>query len=100
MINYETPMDEEYEEEVIALAEYFDIDIDGITVSRYDNTMYETEEGEYIVLDDEGADELAYELIMESLWTFKAKFIVNNTNLPYEAIDMLSVFQANKCAKL
>lgn len=97
MNEYETPMDDCYEAEIIALAEYLDTDIDMITVSRYDNTLYETDEGEFLILDDEDADKLAEEYILDSLWAFNADFIINHTDLPYDAIDMIRSYQNERC---
>lgn len=96
MNEYETPMDDCYGAEIIALAKYLDTDIDMITVSRYDNTLYETDEGEFLVLDDEDADKLAEKYILDSLWAFNADFIINHTDLPYDAIDMIVAYQTEK----
>ena len=96
MSEYETPMDDCYGAEIIALAEYLDTDIDMISVSKYDNTLYETDEGEFLILDDENADKLAEEYILNSLWAFNADFIINYTDLPYDAIDMIIAYQTEK----
>lgn len=58
---------------------------------------YETEFGDYLVLTDEEADERAEEYILDSVWAFNAKFIIQNSDLPCEAEEMIKSFQESKC---
>ena len=46
----------------------------------------------YIILTEEEANELAKENILDSLWAFKADFIIDHTALPRIATDMLKEY--------
>ena len=52
---------------------------------------------DYLVLTDEEADEQVKEDIRESVWAFNASFIIENTDLTYEAEEMITGFQQAKC---
>ena len=52
---------------------------------------------DYSVYTDEEADEKAAEYIKETVWAFNASFIVDHSNLPCEAIEMVEFFQREKC---
>lgn len=58
---------------------------------------YTNIDDDYLICTDEEADEKAAEYIKESVWAFNADFIVDHSNLPYEAIDMIKHFQSTKC---
>jgi hypothetical protein len=58
---------------------------------------YEYIDDNYLVLTDEEADEKAEIYISETVWAFNASFIINHSNLPYEAIEMVQAFQREKC---
>ncbi len=53
--------------------------------------------GDYLVLTDDEADEKAAEYIKDSLWAFNASFIIDHSKLPYEAEEMVKNYQADKC---
>lgn len=52
---------------------------------------------EYYVLTDQEADARTREYIDESLWAFKAGFIIDHSKLPVEAEIMVAFFQEQKC---
>ena len=58
-----------------ALAKYLEIDVEDITETDWDTL--EADGSEFLVLTDEEADAKAYEEIEESLWAFKAEFIID-----------------------
>jgi hypothetical protein len=68
-----------------------------ITVTTYDDNTYDAPGAEYMVLTDEEADEKCAENIKESLWAFNASFIIQNSDLPMEAEEMIQTFQREKC---
>ena len=74
-----------------ALSQFLDCDIEDITES-YDN-HYDTPGGEYLVLDDDQANEAVTEYIKESLWAFNADFLAGETGIP---ADMFTAAQ-DKC---
>lgn len=60
--------------------------------------VFEIDGCEYAVAtSEEEADEAAAEYIKDSLWAFRAEFIIDHSKLPYEAIEMIRTFQAEKC---
>ena len=89
---FETPIENEYEERVIVLATELNTDIDNIT-DGYADYVYDTDEGEYMILDDNEANDIAREDIEESLWAFNPEFIIAYTNLPYDAVEIIRCFQ-------
>ena len=55
-------------ERIEALAKFLGVEVEDLTVSKYDERVFENEEaGEYIVLTEEEADEAAEESIKESI---------------------------------
>src|SRR5262249_38857496 len=50
----------------------------------------------YLVLTDEEADKRATEDIEDSLWAFNAGFIIEHSDLPREAREMVAYFQEKK----
>ena len=55
-------------ERIEALAKFLGVEVDDLTVSKYDERVFENEEaGEYIVLTEEEADEAAEENLKESI---------------------------------
>lgn len=87
---------EEIDDRVIALAAYLDIDPKNIEQDYYNDDQFEAESCTYLVVDDEDADLYATNYIMNSLWAFNAEFIIEHTDLPYEAIDMIRDYQSNQ----
>lgn len=57
-----------------------EIQADNITVSAYDESMFEFENFELLVLTDNEADDKAKEYIKESVWAFKPEFIINHSS--------------------
>lgn len=58
------------------LEEYLGVDV---TESGYDDNVFETDDGEeYLVVDEEEADEFVKEEIGNSLWAFNADFILRH----------------------
>ena len=63
-----------------------------------DNREYMTvDDGEYLILTDEEADEEAEEYIKSSLWAFNASFIIEHSDLPWEAQEMILSYQEDRC---
>jgi hypothetical protein len=83
-----------------ALASHLEVDIEDISPERCipsGYNAYEYGNETYLVLTDDEADELASEYIKDSLWAFNASFIIDHSKLPYEALEMIESFQAEKC---
>ena len=59
--------------------------------------LVERNDGEYMVLTDEEADERAKDYIEETVWAFNADFICRVCGLPYEAEEMIRSFQRESC---
>lgn len=72
-----------------ALAEHLSIDEDEATEL--------IESDDYLVLTDDEADERAAEYIKGSLWAFNASFIIENSDLPWEAEEMVKSHQEKSC---
>jgi hypothetical protein len=75
-----------------ALATYLDIPLDDVEPSTYDECVFEADDAEYMVLDDDEADERAREYIRESVWAFNADFLAGymvDGKLTAEQIDAL-----------
>ena len=83
------------QQKIIALASFLKEDADTITESRYDATVFEIGNREYMVLTDEEADEKAREYIQETLWAFNASFLADQTDLPIEVFEAIQA--NNKC---
>lgn len=79
------------------LADHLDMDFSDIDDASYGDNRFEAGGDEYYVLTDDEADDLVKEKILDSVWAFNASFIIDNTELPYEAKEMISSFQADKC---
>lgn len=78
-----------------AIAELLDIDMDDI--EQLDDTTFEADGEEYLVCTDEEAEDRAGDYIKESLWAFDPGFIIDHSPMPYDSIDMIAAFQADKC---
>ena len=85
----------EIEQKIAALAAHLDTDADYIDQSDYDDMVFEADGDEYLVCTDDDADERAGETIRESLWAFSPWFIIDHSNLPRDAFDMISAFCAD-----
>ncbi len=80
-----------------ALATYLGINANDIQESSYDEMVLEADGNEYLVLDDEKADEYAKDRIKESLWAFNADFILRQCDLPLELTDAIKAMQEKEC---
>ena len=59
--------------------------------------LRQVDDGEYLVLTDEEADEACKEYIENNVWAFNSWFIIDHTDLPYNAREMIEAFQAHQC---
>ncbi len=53
--------------------------------------------GDYLVLTDDEADEAVAEYIKNSLWAFNASFIIGECDLDYSLEEMITTWQSEKC---
>ena len=67
------------EQRIAALAKHLGCDVADISESTYGEGTFDAEGGEYLVLTDEEADELAELKIRDSLWAFNASFIASHS---------------------
>lgn len=79
-------------------SEFANIDFDNFEEYCYEYCLLVEEDytdinDDYLVLTDEEADEKAEIYISETVWAFNAEFIVDHSKLPYEAVEMVQVFQ-------
>jgi len=81
---------------VSELAKFLDCEVEDLEESSYDESLFSWGNEEYLVYTDEEADEAVKDYIKESAWSFQAWFIVDHSELPYEAIEMVQGFQ-KKC---
>jgi len=88
-------MAEAVPEKIRELAKFLEVDTDEIEETNW-NT-YEVGNEEYRVLTDEEADEATEIYISETVWAFQPWFIIEHSNLPYEAKEMIESFQRDKC---
>lgn len=72
-------------------------DIEELDYDHYGLQVFRYEAEEYAVGTDEEADKAAKEEIVSSLWAFRSEFIIDHSDLPYEALEMIKTFQENKC---
>lgn len=83
-----------------SLANYLDVGVDEISASRYggnEETSFDVGNETYLVLTDDEADQLCADTIKEMVWAFNADFIIQHSDLPYEALEMIQGFQESKC---
>jgi hypothetical protein len=88
---------ETQELKIKALAQYLECEADEISETRHDDCLFDAPGGEYLVLTDEEADEKTAEYIKDSLWAFKASFILSECGLPLDLEEAIQTFQENKC---
>ena len=62
---------------IFALCAHLACESDDLDVSRYDETLIESGNQEYLVLTEDEGDQRAEEYIRETLWAFNADFICN-----------------------
>jgi len=80
-----------------ALAKFLDVETDDLAVSTYDDCLFELGSHEYLILTDEKANERLRENVEKSAWAFNASFIIDHSDLPAEAAEMVGAFQESKC---
>lgn len=104
----EAPVVDTPDPKVMALAEYFDIDPERISKeyknsdSLYRNCMYVIDgENRFYLADEKEADDLAKEIILEDIWSFKPDFIREHSRVLREggdrAINALKNMQESMC---
>lgn len=64
---------------VEVLAEYLEISPEEVSESTYDDSTFEANGGEWLVLTDEEATAKAKDYIRDTLWAFNASFVLDNT---------------------
>lgn len=62
-----------------------------------DRELRQVNNGEYLVLTDAEADQRTKDHIKETVWAFKPWFIINHSDLPDEAEEMVKGFCEEKC---
>ena len=72
-----------------ALAKFLDCDVE--------EAKQQIEDGAYLVLTDEEADEKAKESIIDSLWAFNASFILSECGLDLSGEESLKEMQESVC---
>ena len=92
--------EEEAAPEKIALARQLGCKLSEIEERSWDHyglKMYEAEGKDWAVGTDEEADEACKQYIEQSVWAFKASFILSHCELPCELEDAIEAFQQEKC---
>ena len=79
------------------LSEFLNCDKDEISVSTYDENLFEYGNQEYLVLTDIEADNYAANYIKDTLWAFNAEFIIDECTLNPECTDSIRVMQERCC---
>lgn len=90
----------EYEDYIVALAEELDIDPGELVEENHDYYGLKVlSEGrrEYAIGTDEEADEAVKEAVKESLWAFRASFILSECDLPSELEEGIQALQEKRC---
>lgn len=95
-------------EKIRALANFLEVDENEIETSQYYDEGFSYGNEEYLVLTDKEADKKAEEEIRESLWAFKADFIIRHTKNFEEmsdweyksAVESLKKAQESACESL
>lgn len=93
-------MKDQTELKIKALAKYLGCDPEDIDEGYEwyrEFTTYELGNQEYLVLTDEEADEACKEYIENSVWAFNASFIIDHSDLPYDAWEMVQSYQEDRC---
>lgn len=69
----------DYEDKILALAQFLDIDPEDVGQPSWGG--YEAEGGEYEVLTDSEADDFARQYIEDSVWAFNTWFLINHIDI-------------------
>ena len=82
-----------------ALAKHLDMTVEDVEAENraYGDGCYELRGATYLVCTAEEADEQAADNIRDSLWAFNTDFIIEHSDLPPEAKEMITSFQESKC---
>jgi hypothetical protein len=92
--------DTDNNEKRLALAKYLECNPDELSEERYDHcglTRFSLGSKEYAIGTDSEADEAAQEYVKDSVWAFRASFILSECDLPSELEDAITAFQSDKC---
>lgn len=86
---------------VLALCQHLDCQPDDLELQEYDHygmSVYDAKGGaEYAIGTDAEAQEAAERNIADSVWAFKASFILSECGLPSELEEAIMAFQSDKC---
>lgn len=82
---------------IVALAAFLECDLDDISESRYDSHAFDAPGGEYLVLDDEEADQACADNIRESVWAFNASFLQGYGAFAELDADDIDRLRGDKC---
>lgn len=77
------------EMKIKALAAYLGINAEDVAEQSHDETMFDADGGEYMVLTDEEADEKAADSIRESVWAFNPDFLASHSSLDAAVIAII-----------
>lgn len=80
-----------------ALAKFLDADVDDLSESRHDESSFDHGREEYLVLTDGEADERAADYVRESIWAFRASFILSVCGLDGSGEEGLRTMQEKSC---
>jgi len=72
-------------------------DIEKLDYDHYGLPVYRYKDKEYAVGTDEEANKAVKECIKNSIWAFRAEFIVEYCNLPMEFAEVIKGYQEAKC---
>jgi len=87
------------DERILALANFLGCEVEDIT-DGYGENEFEYGNKEYLVLDEDEADEKAAEYIKDSLWAFNADFIFRHSAIKYPseaAVKAFTKMQSELC---
>jgi hypothetical protein len=63
------------------LAKFLQVEVEDLTVTKYDENTFEIGKKEYMILTEEEAQEKAKEYILSSIWAFNADFIIEHSKV-------------------
>ena len=95
-------------EKIKTLAQFLEVEASELEQSSYDENIFNYGSQEYLILTDEESDEKTAKEIKNSLWAFKADFIIrycknynDMDNYEYNAaVESLQEAQKNQCESL
>jgi len=84
------------------LAEELDLHVSDVKSAPYDQALlivrpHSAPEREYLVLTEPEARRRTTEYIKESLWAFRAEFVIKYTCLPADSVPMVRGWQETQC---